>query len=79
MSSQEERIEQLKQFGHDNIHMMVLNMQHAYTMWLNAQDNNQRRSLWRTIHLMSLDIAAITQNMCPDLEATIYKQLAGEI
>lgn len=73
------RMDQLRLMGaNPDLHFFVLNMQHAYQQWLLTLDHTTRKDLWRSIHLMALDLSEITSGPCPDIledGAALYKQL----
>ena len=73
------RIDQLKLLGvNPDVHSFFLNIQHAYTRFLNSVNNNERKEMWRYMHLLATDMATITEVPCPDIEKELYKDLAGE-
>lgn len=76
---QMDRMDQLRLLGvNPDIHFYALNLQHAYTMFMSSFDHTERRNLWRSIHLMAIDLTRITESPVPDIKAdgaAILKQM----
>jgi hypothetical protein len=62
----------------NNVHDYLLNIQQAYHRLNNSFDQAERIQLWRCIHLLATDLAAVTDKACPEPEGAIYKQLERE-